>query len=60
VRGGPINGVFKGAAAPIAITTALPPGFWSGSPSIFQLFVNQTFPDGSIWPPVIRSRESLR
>ena len=46
--GGPISGVFTGAAAPMAITTAFPPGFTNPSLSIFQLFVNQTFPDGSI------------
>ena len=38
----------NGAAAPIAITTALPPGFTSPSLSIFQLLVIHTFPDGSI------------
>ena len=48
--GGPISGVFTGAAAPMAITTAFPPGFTNPALSIFQLFVNQTFPDGSIWP----------
>ena len=58
--GGPIGGVFTGVAAPMAITTAFPPGFTNPSLSIFQLFVNQTFPDGSIWPPVIRCSESLR
>jgi hypothetical protein len=57
--GGPISGVFTGAAAPMAITTAFPPGFTSPRLSIFQLFVNQTLPDGSIWPPVIRCSESL-
>jgi hypothetical protein len=50
--GGPISGVFTGAAAPMAITTASPPGFTNPSLSIF--------PDGSIWPPVIRCSESLR
>lgn len=44
----PDQGVFTGAAAPMAITTAFPPGFTNPSLSIFQLFVNQTFPDGSI------------
>src|SRR5205823_11773780 len=57
--GGPMRGVFSGAAAPIAITTAFPPGFTAGLPSIFQLFVSHTLPDRSICPPVIRSSESL-
>ena len=57
--GGPISGVFNGPAAPITITIAFLNGFRNGSASSFQLFVSQMFPDGSIWPPVIRSKESL-
>jgi hypothetical protein len=52
--GGPISGVRIGAAAPIAIAIEFPPGFLNGLALIFQLPVIQIFPDGSIWPPVIR------
>ena len=52
--GGPNSGVFSGAAAPTAITMALPPGLKVGSTLIFQLFVIQMFPDGSIAPAVMR------
>ena len=58
--GGPITGVCSGAAAPIRITTALPPGFMNGSTSIFQLFVTHRLPDGSTAPAVIRVSASLR
>jgi hypothetical protein len=34
---GPISGVLSGAAAPMRITTALPPGFLNGSASIFSV-----------------------
>ncbi len=54
-----MSGVFNGPAAPIAITIAFPNGFKNGSASLFQLFVSQMFPDGSISPPVIRSKASL-
>jgi hypothetical protein len=57
--GGPITGVFTGAAAPIRMMTALPPGFWKASTSIFQLFVTYKLPDGSTAPAVIRSSASL-
>jgi hypothetical protein len=39
--------------------TALPPGFWKASTSIFQLFVTYKLPDGSTAPAVIRSSASL-
>jgi hypothetical protein len=47
-------------AAPMATTIAFPKGFKNGLASSFQSLVIQTFPDGSIWPPVIRSRALLR
>ena len=40
--GGSISGVWIGAPAPMAMSTALPPGFNSGSASSFQLSGNQS------------------
>lgn len=57
LSGGPISGVFTGAASPINTTSWWPPGF-VGAGTISQLLANHTFPEGSIWTPVFRTRPS--